>query len=316
MQRLSQLWDRFTSYVTRPVEARLYDIFKAFLAIKFLLESVLRLGPSDLSKVGLLPVVEVLTSHLGVMLMLACAITIGSRANYKFGLLILFTLKLRHVLYEFPFTGNHYVLELVVLGVLLIYPADRLRPEAPQSPEMVDGRACRLIIFAIALVYFWAGVQKLVHGYYLNGEFFTLYLFIAQDSYIGRFLSSSIALLAEILDQSAPAAFQGRGWLIAKSYDYPAWAVWVVVIQSWLTIAAEILAPALLLFDRTRRVGKFLLVPTVIAIALVSGETGFALTNCACVLLLFPRQARWTYPVGYATILVIHYARLLGSFGV
>jgi hypothetical protein len=88
------------------------------------------------------------------------------------------------------------------------------------------------------------------------------------------------------------------------------------VIQSWLTVTAEILAPAMLLFDRTRQIGKLLLVPTIIAIALVSGETGFALTNCACVLLLFPRQARWTYPIAFASILIIHYARMLGFFDV
>ena len=316
MLLLSRLWDRFSLYTTHPVEARLYNLFKAFFAIKFLLEPILRLGPSNLSKLGLQPMIAALTSHLGVILLLACAITIGSRANYRFGLLILFTLKLRHVLFDLPYTGNHYVLELILLGILLIYPSNRIRPETPQRPAMVDGRACRLVVFAIATVYFWAGVQKLIQGYYLNGEFFTLYLFIAQDSYTGRFFSSSIELLAGFFDQPTPAVFQGREWLLPRGYTYPNWAIWFFVIQSWLTIAAEILAPTLLLFDRTRWIGKLLLVPTVVVIALVSGETGFALTNCACVLLLFPRHAPWTYPVGFAAILTIHYARLLVLFHV
>jgi len=57
----------------------------------------------------------------------------------------------------------------------------------------------------------------------------------------------------------------------------------------------------------------FSFIPLALTIALISGETDFAMTNLACLLLLFPRQVSWSYPTAYLAILVIHYSRILGA---
>ena len=110
--------------------------------------------------------------------------------------------------------------------------------------------------------------------------------------------------------QKAPlSALTQPDWVRTSAVDYPLWAIHFLLLQSYLTVAAEMLFPVLVAFKKTRLLGKLLLLPTSIAIALVSGETGFALTNAACMLLFFPLQARWSYPSAFILILTIYYVR-------
>ena len=55
--------------------------------------------------------------------------------------------------------------------------------------------------------------------------------------------------------------------------------------------------------------------PMALAIALVSGESDFAMTNFACLLLLFPGREAWSYPSCFLAVLAVHYTRIFGVFG-
>ena len=104
-------------------------------------------------------------------------------------------------------------------------------------------------------------------------------------------------------------------WLVHQGFKAPSWLIYFFIAQCWMAVVGEIGIPLLLLFERTRQLGKLLLLPLAMLIALVSGETDFALTNFACLLLLFPRQVAWAYPTSFLAVLVVHYVRILGVFG-
>ena len=56
----------------------------------------------------------------------------------------------------------HAGLEFLLLAILLMFPATSVAttPKEWKGEAMLDGRACRLILFAIVSVYFWSGIQN------------------------------------------------------------------------------------------------------------------------------------------------------------
>lgn len=164
-------------------------------------------------------------------------------------------------------------------------------------------------------VYFWPGIQKLYHGFYLNGEFFTFILFATKGEATGGFFRTVILLLVDLLGQPPLPQLAQPNWLIPQNFEFPSWVLYFLIAQCWLAVIGEIAIPVLLLFKRTRKAGKVLLLPLALMIALISGETDFALTNFACLLLFFPRQANWAYPAAALVVLIVHYTRIFGVFG-
>jgi hypothetical protein len=63
---------------------------------------------------------------------------------------------------SFPLTGNHKYLQTIICGLLAI-----LDPESDDEAQLFHRAACWLLF----LVLFYSGLQKLVHGYYFEGQF-------------------------------------------------------------------------------------------------------------------------------------------------
>ena len=68
-----------------------------------------------------------------------------------------------HVVATFPQTHNHMFLNVVVLGLIVF-----LREDVPVERQRLLQAARGLVI----IVCCWAGLQKMLHGYYFRGTFF------------------------------------------------------------------------------------------------------------------------------------------------
>ena len=102
-----------------------------------------------------------------VVLICACAYTLGlcfgwrvrwSRMAFAFVLAV----TILRMANQFPFSANHHYFELGVLALGALFD-DRREGEAQLLLQ-----SCRWLV---ATVFFWAGLQKLLYGYYFGGEF-------------------------------------------------------------------------------------------------------------------------------------------------
>lgn len=123
-----------------PIDRRLFNIFKAFLALKLYLGPILGMGPSG-TPPTLSGTFHLASSASSLILLLACVITITSRSHYKFGLWIFTARTFSTILGTLPMTPNHVGLEFLLLLILLIFPATPLEATSKSSPRatMVDG---------------------------------------------------------------------------------------------------------------------------------------------------------------------------------
>ena len=70
---------------------------------------------------------------------------------------------------EFPATGNHAYLEVVLLGLAALLAAD----------DETDARTYTgAVRWLVVVIFFWSAVQKVVHGYWFDGQ----YLAFSLDS--------------------------------------------------------------------------------------------------------------------------------------
>jgi hypothetical protein len=176
-----------------------------------------------------------------------------------------------HYLALFPLADNHFHIELLAMTLLAV--ADRSRAED-------DALALQGLQWLTALVLFHAGLQKLLHGHYLHGDFLA-YMVGVQDRF---------ALLFEwLLPASEVARLQGYDPLREGAGPYRVEQLAFVVLSN-LVVAAELLLPALLLWRRTRTLALLAALALVLGIQLGAREIGFALLFSSLLLLFAPRD--------------------------
>jgi len=141
----------------------------------------------------------------------------------------------------FPGGGNHEYLEfllcLVCAGLDCDVPEERLLLR--DSVRWMTG-----------VILFWAGVQKLVHGFYFNGEY--LAYSVSRETYASVF--SWLLPAGELARLAALDGSAGTGPYVARD--------WLFSLVSNVTYILEIALAPLLLLRVTRRValvGVFLL---------------------------------------------------------
>ena len=112
-------------------------------------------------------------------------------------------LQLYFVQNAFPETGNHKYIEFYVLILLLICPSRPIDPPHSSSQSiqptklMTDGTLCHLIRLLSLSVYFYAGIQKLLGGRWLSGEYLTQTILVsnpANPSCLGHIISVGLKL--------------------------------------------------------------------------------------------------------------------------
>ena len=175
------------------------------------------------------------------------------------------------VLYEtWPFHLNHFTLEWFVLLLLTLGTTRR------QGIEQYSlGRALKIVVISL---WVYAGLQKVVHGQYLNGEFFAYHALFDAGGF-----GESLRFLVKSANQLI-----GTG----SQYDWTAPVTWRVErlrlstselmffkILGTSVPLLEILAPLMLLQRKLIPYGLLLLYFAQAILALTSGEWDFALTG-------------------------------------
>ncbi len=267
-------------FFTNPVPANLMKAFRIFFACHIFLQSL---------KLSWVPFG--ISSRIVLFVQLAALAAVFAnfhRRLYYPGLLLLLLLKLYGVAYKFPMTANHHFLELYVLLFLLLWP-DRSIGQGTdkQETKQVSSESCHLARLLVLSVYFFAGIQKLIHGIWLNGEYLAHSLIevtngtLLTTQYMLRFIASiSGSPLVEIpLNLSLDAHM--------VMITIPSWVVVYFLGMSWVTIASEIAIPLLVVFRRTRKIGLRLMLVLTIIIGLLAFETEFMFASVGCALLFF-----------------------------
>ncbi|MDJ0787277.1 MAG: hypothetical protein QNK05_10760 [Myxococcota bacterium] len=189
-----------------------------------------------------------------------------------------------HLVWSFPTTDNHFFLELVLVLVLAAF----------------DGAtALRTLRFALVIVLFHTGLQKLLWGHYLHGDF--LAFMIATGSPFGD-LFGLVLPAAEIerlqglrilVDGAGPYRVEGRD------------SIWLRLASN-AVVVAELVLPFLLIAKPTRTVAAAITLALVLSLQLGARELLF-LSLFATGLCLFlpkdplPRALPWL-ALGYGVL--------------
>ena len=192
---------------------------------------------------------------------------------------------------EFPATANHTSLELTIcaLGALL-------------DIRRAEDRA--LIVLAVrwvvCVIFFYSGLQKVVHGYWFQGQYLTYALSSDADRRLLRYLLPS----AEAARMTSYTGAVGDGpYLVSAPLFLAATnVVWVL----------ELLAAPLLLARRTRPMAIVVCVLLMLGIESAARELFFGLVFVNGLLLFTPRDVHSRLVVPVCVVLALLLLSRLG----
>ena len=199
------------------------------------------------------------------------------------------------VVRSWPYTLNHFFLESIILGVLAVSPLRR----GAQASRWPTGALWTLVLS----VWFFAGVQKVVHGYYLDGEYFALAI-TSEPEGVGQSLRLLLEGVHKALGTSPSHAFPVSSSTLALSLNRVERVT--CLLAAWVVVAAELGIPLLAALPRTRTLGVKCLLSAQVGIALISREHDFALTGLGLGLLGMTRSATIPYLGLSALAIVLH----------
>jgi hypothetical protein len=193
---------------------------------------------------------------------------------------------------SFPSTGNHVYLEaaLCALGATL-----RTDDAAERA---VYYRAVRWLVI---VVLFWSGLQKLVHGYWVHGQ----YLAFALSRSTFRPVLGVLAGQDELARLTRFSGAIGDGPYLVRS--------WTLLAASNVVWIAELLLAPLLLWPRTRRGAAIAALALVALVELGAREAFFGLVFANAALLYLSAAV---HRRAIAAVTVILVAILLSRLGV
>ncbi len=212
-----------------------------------------------------------------VVLICACAYTLGlcfgwrvrwSRTAFAFVLAV----SILRMANQFPFAANHHYFELGVLALGALFD-DRRKGEAQLLLQ-----SCRWLV---ATVFFWAGLQKVLHGYYFGGEF--LSYAISQEPRFAQIFGVLLPSeeLIRLLSYGRPAPL-GAGPYRAAS--------WALVLVSNATYLLEMGVAIGLFVRRVRPLALCAAIALIVAIEVVAHEVFFGALYLGLIT-LFARRA-------------------------
>jgi hypothetical protein len=182
---------------------------------------------------------------------------------------------------RFPMAGNHLHIHAIIFTLLAL-----LDPKVEVEREWLLGALKWLLL----VILFYSGLQKLLHGHYLNGEFFA-------------YTISESASFRQFLRWVLPAGEVERivqyGWAVGTG-PYRLYSPTGLFI-SRAAVAAEMLLPLLLWFRRTRVAGIVAAAAFIVVIELAARELYFGLLFLNLLLLFAPAglhiRTRWVFVI-------------------
>lgn len=173
------------------------------------------------------------------------------------------------VAFAFPWTANHHYLELYCLVVVAIVG------KRDSGDETLVLQALQ---WMTVMVFFHAGLQKLLYGYYFQAEFLAFMVGV-QDRFANLF--------ALLLPAEEIARLQGYSYLIPGAGPYRVSNALFIAASNFVWIA-ELTLPFLMMSRRTRTWGTLGTLLLVLMIELGALEVAFAMLFSSLLLLFLP----------------------------
>lgn len=186
---------------------------------------------------------------------------------------------------EFPATGNHAYLELVLCALSALLDLD------VEADRRLYLRAVR---WMVVVVFFFSGFQKLVHGYYFRGQYLAYSAWIESFRPVLRWLLPAGDLERFVSYGRAT----GAGPFLVRS-------PWFLMVSNGVYLA-EMGAAVMLVVPRTRGLGLAIALFTIVGIELAAREVFFGLVFVNGLGTFLPRAwNRWLLPPAIAFLLVL-----------
>jgi len=217
----------------------------------------------------------------------ACPAVITDRGR-RIAFAALVGLQIWYIWANFPHTGNHRYLELFFVGLFAVLDDRR-----------ADERRLLLqsLRFAVVVVLFYSGLQKLIHGYWFHGQFLAW----------SMWRESFDVALAPLF---SPAELERLSGLEGVAGDGPYRVAGLhLTLLSNAVWASEMSLALLLLVRRTRVLAWVVAAGLIVAVQIVARELMFGLEFLGAILLFARRdlvsRAVWPVVAGLALLLMM-----------
>ena len=205
-----------------------------------------------------------------VLMTACCAATFGGR-YWRHAFVVTFGAVVLLAAWRFPLTANHLFLQCVLALALAVTRID----DEDETTTLVV--ALRRILIA---VFFWSGVQKIVHGAYFDGSF--LCWNIAKGTHDAwRWIANVLLPAADLANASRALATNECRFVTTFG-----------LVLSNFVYVSEIACAAVLSFPRIRERGAIVVALVLVAIEIAMSEWVFA-AFAANLLLLFAKP-QWS----------------------
>ncbi len=199
-------------------------------------------------------------------------------------LLGLLVIQLYRVIATFPLTANHVFLQLFLLIMIV---SCNFGEEEEQSLFLQSAR------WLFVIVFFYSGVQKLVHGYYFQGEFFAYHL--GRESFA---LGLQLFMSPEELQRFAVVLTGGIG-----DGPYRFESIAMVAISN-AAYVSEMTISALWLMRPTRMLGVLAATGFLLVTEFMAREFHFGLIFANGILLFVPSDFNRRLLIPFAVVYV------------
>lgn len=176
-----------------------------------------------------------------------------------------------HMAVTFPFTANHVFLEWLILLLLALLDERR----EPLEAELL----LQALRWLVAVFFFYTGLQKLLYGYYFQGEFLS-FLTATEQRFADFF--------RYVISTPELARLQALGGFELGAGPYRADSLSLKLISNG-TYVFEMMAGIALVVPRARMVAALAGIAFVIMIELAAREVVFGLLTVNLLLLFLPR---------------------------
>jgi hypothetical protein len=207
---------------------------------------------------------------------------------------------------QFPGTPNHvYIQSLVLVSFILFYPKEIELSIAIKNNEHVSAVGKNFIQGLIFMAFFISGIQKLLSGYWLSGEFIGTFILFGRDH---NLLSVSLQYFIEVIASftnspiSLPLPRPQTGGFV--KYNYPTWISYFSLFLSLSIITLEIVLPIGLIIKRTKKLFLKFMIVLQVSIAGVTGVFGFLLLGTG-MLLLYTEESKLPLSFKFLTSVLI-----------
>lgn len=272
--RLGKLVEGPVPWLVAPVPRSTFDWFRRVFLAKFLLLDLISVARGGDERTML---TMMRLGLVGVGLALS-----ETRRWARVGPLLILLVRLAAIASSFPYTINHAFFDAALLLLLSL------------GEPTEDGglHPLRVAQAGILTVFLYAGVQKLVHGYYVDGQLFALRV-LYDDGDMGRRLRWMLSFAGERFGLPVPPAdAQPRpSLLVDVAAVLPTWVRGALIVASNATWIAEIGLPVVALWRSSRTFAVVALLGLEGVILALSGEVSFGITVVACLVSVAVEQS-------------------------